>query len=100
MPEEGSVPTAQSCDQQLPFYFCLPGKPTFLSMCRFSNEADYRELQSLKLAWLPRADGIFLTDAPQKLVQQGKVANIPFITGTIHAAQFFFFVCSPSYDLL
>ncbi|KAF8895235.1 carotenoid ester lipase precursor [Infundibulicybe gibba] len=37
--------------------------------------------QSLRLAWLPRADGVFLTDAPQKLVQQGSVANIPFITG-------------------
>ncbi|KAJ6584319.1 alpha beta-hydrolase [Mycena capillaripes] len=37
--------------------------------------------QSLVLAWLPREDGIFLTDAPQKLVQQGKVANVPFITG-------------------
>ncbi|GLB38556.1 putative type-B carboxylesterase lipase family protein [Lyophyllum shimeji] len=37
--------------------------------------------QSLSLAWLPRADGVFLTDDPQKLVQQGKVANIPFITG-------------------
>ncbi|KAJ7268043.1 carotenoid ester lipase precursor [Mycena rebaudengoi] len=37
--------------------------------------------QSLVLAWLPRADGVFLTDNPQRLVQQGKVANIPFITG-------------------
>ncbi|EJF60948.1 carotenoid ester lipase precursor [Dichomitus squalens LYAD-421 SS1] len=37
--------------------------------------------QSLRLAWLPRADGVFLTDAPQKLVQQGSVANVPFITG-------------------
>ncbi|KAG5645458.1 hypothetical protein DXG03_006003 [Asterophora parasitica] len=37
--------------------------------------------QSLNLAWLPRADGTFLTDNPQKLVQEGKVANIPFITG-------------------
>ncbi|KAJ6455466.1 carotenoid ester lipase precursor [Mycena sanguinolenta] len=37
--------------------------------------------QSLVLAWLPREDGIFLTDAPQALVQQGKVANVPFITG-------------------
>ena len=26
-------------------------------------------------------DGDFITDAPQKLVQQGKVANVPFITG-------------------
>ncbi|KAK6992566.1 carboxylic ester hydrolase [Favolaschia claudopus] len=37
--------------------------------------------QSLILAWLPREDGTFLTDAPQKLVQQGKVANVPFVTG-------------------
>ncbi|KAJ7258777.1 carotenoid ester lipase precursor [Mycena haematopus] len=37
--------------------------------------------QSLVLAWLPREDGVFLTDAPQALVQQGKVANVPFITG-------------------
>ncbi|RDB14741.1 Lipase 4 [Hypsizygus marmoreus] len=37
--------------------------------------------QSLRLAWLPRADGVFLADNPQKLVQQGKVANVPFITG-------------------
>ncbi|KAJ6554984.1 carotenoid ester lipase precursor [Mycena vulgaris] len=33
--------------------------------------------QSLILAWLPRADGVFLTDNPQRLVQQGKVARVP-----------------------
>ncbi|PPQ78726.1 hypothetical protein CVT25_010729 [Psilocybe cyanescens] len=37
--------------------------------------------QSLNLAWLPRTDGVFLTDNPQNLVQQGKVAKIPYITG-------------------
>ncbi|KAF4574341.1 Carboxylic ester hydrolase [Pleurotus pulmonarius] len=39
------------------------------------------DYQSLALAWIPRADGVFLTDNPQKLVQDGKVANVPFITG-------------------
>ncbi|KAK1221156.1 hypothetical protein PQX77_016055 [Marasmius sp. AFHP31] len=39
------------------------------------------DYQSLRLAWLPRADGVFLTDAPLKLVQQGKVANIPIVSG-------------------
>ena len=38
--------------------------------------------QSLNLAWLPRADGVFLTDAPLKLVQQGKVAKVPIVSGT------------------
>ncbi|TFY81774.1 hypothetical protein EWM64_g2237 [Hericium alpestre] len=37
--------------------------------------------QSLALAWVPRTDGVFLKDGPQSLVQQGSVANIPFITG-------------------
>jgi acetylcholinesterase len=39
--------------------------------------------QSLHLAWLPRTDGVFLTDNPQKLVQQGKVAKIPYVTGKL-----------------
>ncbi|KAL1742048.1 Alpha/Beta hydrolase protein [Schizophyllum fasciatum] len=37
--------------------------------------------QSLILTWLPRADGVFLKDNPQSLVEQGSVANIPFING-------------------
>ncbi|KAG6889632.1 hypothetical protein C0992_004523 [Termitomyces sp. T32_za158] len=37
--------------------------------------------QSLSLAWLPREDGVFLTENPQQLVLDGKVANVPFITG-------------------
>ncbi|KAG6908771.1 hypothetical protein DXG01_003383 [Tephrocybe rancida] len=38
--------------------------------------------QSLNLAFLPRADGIFLTNNPQQLILEGKVANVPFITGS------------------
>ncbi|KAF9220267.1 alpha/beta-hydrolase [Gyrodon lividus] len=37
--------------------------------------------QSLVLTWQPRVDGVFLTDAPQYLVQRGCVADVPFITG-------------------
>jgi len=37
----------------------------------------------LHLTWPPRADGVFLTDHPQRLVQDGKVANIPYITGEL-----------------
>ncbi|KAH8985170.1 alpha beta-hydrolase [Lactarius akahatsu] len=37
--------------------------------------------QSLALAWMPRVDGVFLVDEPQKLIQQGKVARIPFVAG-------------------
>ena len=37
--------------------------------------------QSLNLAWLPRADGVFLKDDPQKLVELGSIANVPFVSG-------------------
>ncbi|KAJ7697634.1 Alpha/Beta hydrolase protein [Mycena rosella] len=39
--------------------------------------------QSLVLAWLPFEDGIFLTENPQQLVQKGKVAHVPIITGNV-----------------
>ncbi|KAK0185686.1 carotenoid ester lipase precursor [Armillaria mellea] len=39
------------------------------------------DYQSLKLAWLPRADGVLFSDNPQRLVQQGKIANIPIVSG-------------------
>jgi acetylcholinesterase len=42
---------------------------------------DYSFGQSLALAWQPRVDGVFITQSPLKLVREGKVANIPFITG-------------------
>ncbi|KAG9308835.1 carotenoid ester lipase precursor [Chiua virens] len=37
--------------------------------------------QSIALAWMPRVDGVFLTTDPRYLVQQGAVADIPFISG-------------------
>lgn len=53
------------------------------SVATFVNQ-NYRAIavfQSLNLAWLPRADGVFLTDDPQKLVQQGQVSAIPIVSG-------------------
>ncbi|KAF8303314.1 carotenoid ester lipase precursor [Clavulina sp. PMI_390] len=37
--------------------------------------------QSLDLAWLPRVDGVFLTEPPFEIVQSGAVANVPMVTG-------------------
>jgi acetylcholinesterase len=38
-------------------------------------------LQSLALVWLPRVDGDFLVDDPQKLLRRGEVARVPFVSG-------------------
>ncbi|KAH6917976.1 Alpha/Beta hydrolase protein [Coprinopsis sp. MPI-PUGE-AT-0042] len=39
------------------------------------------DYQSLRLAWLPREDGVFLTDQPLKLVRDGKIARVPVVNG-------------------
>ncbi|TFK27702.1 carotenoid ester lipase [Coprinopsis marcescibilis] len=35
----------------------------------------------MRFPWIPRADGVMFSDNPQRLVQQGKVARVPYITG-------------------
>ena len=35
----------------------------------------------MALVWQARVDGNFLVDDPQKLLQQGEVARIPFVSG-------------------
>ena len=40
-------------------------------------------LQGLVLAWLPRVDGVFLTEPPQHSVLRGHVSDVPVITGML-----------------
>ena len=42
------------------------------------NLFDY---SSLSLAWKPRVDGVFLVDTPLRLVLNGSLADVPFVTG-------------------
>jgi hypothetical protein len=37
--------------------------------------------QGLVLAWMPRVDGVFLTEPPEYSVLRGHVSNVPLITG-------------------
>ncbi|KAH9073439.1 alpha beta-hydrolase [Lactarius deliciosus] len=41
--------------------------------------------QGLILAWMPRVDGVFLTEPPQYSVLRGHVSNVPMITGVFDA---------------
>ncbi|KAI9454047.1 carotenoid ester lipase precursor [Lactarius psammicola] len=52
--------------------------------------------ESLALAWQPRADGVFLADGPQKLVLQGKVATIPFVSGECDDEGTYFSLSEPN----
>ncbi|KIK96774.1 hypothetical protein PAXRUDRAFT_825611 [Paxillus rubicundulus Ve08.2h10] len=60
---------------------CLRDVPYERLLDAVNKSPNVFSYQSLSLAWLPRVDGIFLTDSPQHLVQQGSVANVPFVTG-------------------
>ncbi|KAH9061817.1 alpha beta-hydrolase [Lactarius deliciosus] len=60
---------------------CLRAAPYEELKAAIDDTPSIFSYQSLALAWQPRADGVFLTDHPQKLVQQGKVARIPFVAG-------------------
>ncbi|KAH9170117.1 carotenoid ester lipase precursor [Lactarius sanguifluus] len=60
---------------------CLRAAPYEELKAAMDDTPSILSFQSVALAWQPRADGVFLTDHPQKLVQQGKVARIPFVAG-------------------
>ncbi|KAF8837132.1 alpha beta-hydrolase [Paxillus ammoniavirescens] len=60
---------------------CLREVPYETLLDAVNQSPNIFSYQSLALAWQPRADGVFLTDNPQKLVQQGFVADVPFVTG-------------------
>ncbi|KAF9265176.1 carotenoid ester lipase precursor [Marasmius fiardii PR-910] len=60
---------------------CLRTVPYAKLKAAIDNSPGIFAYQSLNLAWLPRADGTFLSDNPQKLVQQGKVAKVPIVSG-------------------
>ncbi|KAF9478094.1 carotenoid ester lipase [Pholiota conissans] len=62
---------------------CLRQVPTEEFQAAVNNTPNYFSYQALALAWSPRADGVFLEDNPQRLVEQGKVMNIPIVSGNV-----------------
>ncbi|KAG2114333.1 Alpha/Beta hydrolase protein [Suillus discolor] len=60
---------------------CLRAVPEDVLQAAVDKTLSSSSYQSLVLAWMPRADGTFLSDNFQHLIQDGKIANVPFITG-------------------
>jgi carboxylesterase type B len=60
---------------------CLRAAPYEKLKAAMDSTPSVFSYRSVALAWFPRVDGAFLLDNPQKLVQQGKIARIPFVTG-------------------
>ncbi|KAI9452781.1 carotenoid ester lipase precursor [Lactarius psammicola] len=60
---------------------CLRRVPYSTFKYAMDKSPDFMAYQGLVLAWLPRVDGIFLTEPPQHAVVRGHVSNVPMITG-------------------
>ncbi|KAI9063825.1 carotenoid ester lipase [Trametes sanguinea] len=60
---------------------CLREAPADSLKAAMDKTATFLSFTSLNTPWMPHADGLFLTDNPQKLVQEGKIADIPFVVG-------------------
>ncbi|KAK7025565.1 hypothetical protein VNI00_015918 [Paramarasmius palmivorus] len=76
-----AIVTETGCSGSADTLQCLREVPYQKLKAAINNSPGIFAYQSLNLAWLPRADGTFLTDNPQRLVQQGKVAKIPIVSG-------------------
>jgi len=76
-----SVVAATGCSGSSDTLQCLREVPQVTLQKAVDATPNIFSYQSLNLAYVPRVDGVFLTDTPQNLVLEGSVANIPFITG-------------------
>ncbi|KAI9454056.1 carotenoid ester lipase precursor [Lactarius psammicola] len=60
---------------------CLRNVPYSTFKKAMDDSPNFFAYQGLVLAWLPRVDGVFLTEPPQYSVLRGHVSNVPMITG-------------------
>ncbi|RDX42812.1 carotenoid ester lipase precursor [Lentinus brumalis] len=60
---------------------CLRTAPAESILAAANNTPSANGFQGLATPYTPHADGVFVTQRPQALVQQGTLANVPFIIG-------------------
>lgn len=78
-----SIATAVNCNHSDPVISlaCLRKAPYNAILAAVDQTPGVLSYQSLRNAWLPRTDGVFITKDAQVLVSEGKIATIPFIIG-------------------
>ncbi|KAI0298095.1 carotenoid ester lipase precursor [Multifurca ochricompacta] len=60
---------------------CLRRAPFKTFKSAMDESPNFFAYQGVILAWLPRVDGVFLTEPPQHSILRGHVSNVPVITG-------------------
>jgi len=69
------------CTHQPDTLDCLRKVPYNTFKRAMDASPNFFAYQGLVLAWLPRVDGVFLTEPPQYSVLRGHVSDVPVITG-------------------
>jgi len=77
-----SIVAQTNCSDASDTLDCLRKAPFDTLKAAFDSIPDVCSYQSLMLAWIPRVDGVLLTDNPQILVERGVIANVPSVSGT------------------
>ncbi|PPR04709.1 hypothetical protein CVT24_011831 [Panaeolus cyanescens] len=62
---------------------CLRTAPLATLRAAVDRTPNFDGHEGLALAWIPRVDGRWVTDAPQKLLDAGRVAKVPVVTGSV-----------------
>ena len=60
---------------------CLRNVSTTSIRAAIQQSQNLFDYSTLSLAWKPRVDGVFLVDNPLRLVLNGSLADVPFVTG-------------------
>ncbi|KAK7688543.1 hypothetical protein QCA50_008081 [Cerrena zonata] len=71
------------CSNSTDTLTCLREVPFEQLMIAVNASPSIMSFQSIILAWVPRADGIFMPDSFQRALIDGKVADVPLITGDV-----------------
>ncbi|EIN08884.1 carotenoid ester lipase [Punctularia strigosozonata HHB-11173 SS5] len=72
---------ATGCQNANDTLTCLRNADYNILKAAVDASPSFLSFQSLNLAWVPRVDGVVLTDEPMQLVADGIMAKIPFISG-------------------
>ncbi|KAH6874982.1 carotenoid ester lipase [Coprinopsis sp. MPI-PUGE-AT-0042] len=82
-PYYNDLVNATGCGGQNDTLSCLRSVPVANLTAGINQSPGIYAYQSLALAWTPRADGIFLTEHPQRLVEADKVVHVPMVCGNV-----------------
>ncbi|KAJ8520925.1 hypothetical protein ONZ45_g2284 [Pleurotus djamor] len=70
------------CEGEIDTLACLRALPFDELKAAINQSPSITGYNTLVLPWLPRTDGDFIKEDAQKLVEQGKIANTPYVSGS------------------